>query len=1114
MSQDLREVKDIESLMAYFSEKLGWAIDPDDYYDIDDITYDFEATDLGLKEEAFAKITSLKQLRPLVDNQRWGIFFVNFESNRFEVSALRKILSGLIPSRRNADHAVWDKKDLLFLCTWGERNTVTIGAAYFEDSEKGLPQIKMISCEPSVEDFTQINVFEQRLAKLAWPNNPSDTESWHEAWASAFTTRYRQTIHDAHTLTIRLATEAQNIRDRILNTLEIETSNGYVHLLFQKFKDTLVHDMTEQQFADMYAQTVVYGLFSARCMDDSQEDFNAAEAVECIPNTNPFLKGLLQECLGSTTSRSKLSFDELEVGNIVDLLLHTQTDSIIKDFNRQTGGGREDPVIHFYEEFLSEYDKTQRVQRGVYYTPQPVVNFIVRAVDDILKHEFKIEDGLASTATKKIKYLRQSKKRIDGLYRSDVEDEMTVPAIQILDPATGTGMFLRQTILQIYENFCLSRKGKSKQQIQTEWNSYVPQQLLPRLNGFELMMAPYAVAHMKLAMVLKDTGYKFESDERLQVYLTNTLEKPGNSEAQITLWEDPLAFESISANAVKKNSGINVVLGNPPYSGISSNSGEWITSMIEDYKYINGVYFGERKHWLQDDYVKFIRLGESVIDKSGHGILAFINNHAFIDNPTFRCMRWHLLNTFDEIYIIDLHGNVMKKEIAPNGDKDENVFDIQQGVSINIFVKNGTRSRGMARVYHTGIFGKRADKYDQLNALQLEKISWTALEPNEPFYFFIPRDERNRATYEKGFSIQELMPEHTTGVVTARDGLVIAKRPEVLLERIKIFTDPNKTDDQVRTYFFGNKKAGKYLPGDSRGWSLSTARKKIIGFNHINNIQKIAYRPFDIQYIYYVPEMVDWGRDKLMYHLLAGDNYALVIPRQAATDNWSHVQVTKYMADNRVHYSNKGIPIECPLYLYSPGFDGRLTRHPNLNNGIVTKLASSIGMHFVPEKSPDANTICPVDILDYIYAVLFSEKYRKAYLDFLKFDFPRIPFPQSADYFWQMVSYGSKLRELHLSEEDRFDTQYSYQGREECTVDRPTYQDGIIYFNRNGDKISNVPEIIWNMYFGGYQPLQKWLKDRKGDVLTQSDIRHFQSIITTLVATDEIMHQIDNIIIF
>ena len=348
-----------------------------------------------------------------------------------------------------------------------------------------------------------------------------------------------------------MAEEAQNIRNRILSTLGIETENGYVHLLYNKFKETLVHDMTEKQFADMYAQTVVYGLFSARCMDKTQDDFNATEAVECIPNTNPFLKSLLQECLGSSNSKSKLSFDELEVGNIIDLLLHTKTDSIIADFNRQTGGGREDPVIHFYEEFLSEYDKTQKVQRGVYYTPQPVVNFIVRAVDDILKNKFNVLDGLASTGTKTIKVYRDSKRRIDGFIRT-VEDQEIVPAIQILDPATGTGTFLRQTILQIYQNFCDVRKGQSKDSILAEWNAYVPEHLLPRLNGFELMMAPYAVAHMKLAMVLKDTGYRFDSDERLRVFLTNTLEKPGNSEAQLSLWEDPLAFESVSANAAKK----------------------------------------------------------------------------------------------------------------------------------------------------------------------------------------------------------------------------------------------------------------------------------------------------------------------------------------------------------------------------------------------------------------------------------------------------------------------------------------------------------------------------------------------------------------------------------
>lgn len=843
MAQELRKVNDIESLMTYFSENLGWAIDPDDYYDIDDITYDFEAADLGLKDEAFAKITSLRQLRPLVDEQRWGVFFVNFESTRFEVSALRKILSGLVPSRRNADHAVWDKKDLLFLCTWGESNKTTIGAAYFEDAEKGLPQIKMISCEPAVEDFTQINVFEQRLSKLAWPSNTSDVVAWHEAWSSAFTTRYRQTIQDAHTLTVQLAEEAQNIRDRILSTLEIETSNGYVHLLYEKFKNTLVHDMTEQQFADMYAQTVVYGLFSARCMDSSQEDFNAQEAVECIPNTNPFLKSLLQECIGSQNSKSKLSFDELEVGNIVELLLHTNTDSIITDFNRQTGGGREDPVIHFYEEFLSEYDKTQRVQRGVYYTPQPVVNFIVRAVDDILRQDFGVTDGLASTETKKVKFLRESKKRVNGLHTT-IEDEKEVPAIQILDPATGTGTFLRQAILQIYQNFCESRKGKAKSQIQAEWNEYVPKHLLPRLNGFELMMAPYAVAHMKLAMVLKDTGYLFDTDERLQVFLTNTLEKPGNSEDQLNLFEepleDPLALEAVSANAVKKNNGINVIVGNPPYSGISSNNNPWISEMIEDYKYVNGIHFNERKHWLNDDYVKFIRMAQEYISRTNNGIMAYINPHGYIDNPTFRAMRWNLLQAYDEIYVLNLHGNSNKKEKALDGSKDENVFDIQQGVSINIFIKNSSKKSQMAKVYYEDLYGDRMAKYEKLMSLNINQINWKAVSPTEPFYFFSPKDYSNLDNYNKGFLVAELFINSSVGFVTGNDKLNISFSPEEQMNKMHELVSMEET--QWREKYKREK--------DSRDWRYENARMDIMK-NSKEFPTKVTYRPLDFRYTYY-----------------------------------------------------------------------------------------------------------------------------------------------------------------------------------------------------------------------------------------------------------------------
>ena len=1112
MSTDIRNVKDLNGLIAYFADKLQWNIDLDDFDDIEDIAYDFDAEDIGLKEEAFARIKTLLQLPPLVDGQKWGIFCVEFDSRHFEVTALRKILSGLIPKRRNAaDHAVWEQKDLLFLCFWGKDNDRTIGIAHFEDKESGLPTIKMISCAPAVEDFTQIRIFEDRLKSLKWPMNYMDHAKWQEDWSSAFTTGYKETIQNAAMLTTRLAIEAQGIRNRILDILKVETANGYVHLLYEKFKDTLIHDMTETQFADMYAQTVVYGLFSARCMDDTQDDFSASEAVDCIPNTNPFLKSLMQECLGAQNT-GKLSFDELEIGNVVELLLHTKTDSIIQDFNRQTGGGKEDPVIHFYEEFLTAYDKQQKVQRGVYYTPQPVVNFIVRAVDSIIKKEFGLEDGLASTTTKKIKVVRQSKKKINGFYR-DVETEVEVPAIQILDPATGTGTFIRQTILQIYENFKKKNRGMSNQQLHDAWNEYVPKHLLPRINAFELMMAPYAVAHMKLAMVLKDTGYDFKSDERLNVFLTNSLEEPGDSDSQLTLWSDPLAMESVSANAAKKNEGINICIGNPPYSGISSNSGTWITGLIEDYKYINGIYFGERKHWLQDDYVKFIRYCEKIIEKSDTGIVALINNHAFIDNPTFRCMRHHLLETFDKIYILDLHGNVMKKEITPSGEKDENVFDIQQGVSINIFVKHKTKKNRIAKIYHSEIFGKREYKYRFLSSSRIEEIKWTDIETTEPFFFFIPRDENNREKYEKGFSIKELMPVHTTGVVTARDGLVINASKEELLNRIKIFVSDNKTDNEVREYFFGNKKAGKYLPGDSRGWSLSKARKDIKENDHIKKIQRIEYRPFDVQYIYYDPKMVDWGRDSLMYHFLVGFNYGLIVPRQAATDNWSHVQITRYMADNRVHYSNKGIPIECPLFLYSQQF-GKLVRTPNLNITIINKFADIIQRQYNPDTIGSGNADCftPLDILDYIYAVLHSNRYRNEYIEFLKYDFPRVPFPVCADYFDKFCTFGEQLRKLHTDENDLFDESYHYTGTETPLVQKPKYQKGVIQLNSENDYIENVPEEIWNMYFGGYQPLQKWLKDRRNQHLNIKDIHHYLHMITVLRKTMDIMSEIDTII--
>lgn len=1083
MSVDIRKVRDMNGLIAYFAETLNWRIDLDDFDDIEDIAYDFEAEDIGLKEEAFAKIKSLRQLPPLVDGQKWGIFCVEFDSRKFEVTALRKILSGLIPKRRNsADHAVWSQQDLLFICFWGEGNDRTIGIAHFEDMESGLPQIKMISCAPAMEDFTQIRTFEDRLKSLKWPMNYVDHEKWQTDWSSAFTTGYKQTIRDASTLTVQLAIEAQGIRNRILDILEVESPNGYVHLLYDKFKNTLIHDMTETQFADMYAQTVVYGLFSARCMDETQDDFSAAEAVACIPNTNPFLKNLMRECLGSENN-SKLSFDELEIGNVVDLLMHTKTDAIIADFNRQTGGGREDPVIHFYEEFLTAYDKMQKVQRGVYYTPQPVVNFIVRAVDTIIKKDFGLEDGLASTATKTIKIMRQSKRRV-GYYYTQVEDTEEVPAIQVLDPATGTGTFIRQTILQIYENFKEKNKGLSPAELKKAWNAYVPEHLLPRINAFELMMAPYAVAHMKLAMVLSDTGYEFESEKRLNVYLTNSLEEPGNSDGQLTLWSDPLATESIAANAVKKNTGIGIVIGNPPYSISSSNRGEWILNMISDYK--QGL--NEKKVNLDDDYIKFIRFGQYIVQKSGTGILAYISNNSFLDGITHREMRRQLLEIFDKVYILNLHGNSKRKEVAEDGGKDENVFDIQQGVSINIFVLSSKSKAG--RVFSYDLFGTREYKYEFLRTHALDDIPFDELSPSAPNYFFIPKDFSNAQKYTQGFAIDELMPLGSSGIQTKNDSLAIHYEEEKVEEV--------QRDFQCETRSF---LVEKYGLKDSAGWKIDNAIQDIRESH--SSIERILYRPYDWRYVLYTNNSSGFlgrPREKISKHFVKHENLGLLVRRNTPPVDFSHAYICdSLISEGVLGIDPNGREYVFPLYIY-PDHEGFVGRQVNFDEQIIQKICSSLCV----------GSLEPLDVLGYTYAVLYSNKYRKEYAEFLKINYPRIPYPTDLDRFMALATLGKKLIDLHLLRFTVDNCTVTFFGGIKNVVENPRHSQDRVYINRS-EYFDGVTEEYWNKMVGGYAPLQKWLKLRKGKVLSVSDIETYCKTAYALEATDRVMAEIDQL---
>ncbi|OQA01368.1 MAG: N-6 DNA Methylase [Bacteroidetes bacterium ADurb.Bin408] len=487
-----------------------------------------------------------------------------------------------------------------------------------------------------------------------------------------FCTHISQTIKSAKKLAEMMAGKARLLANIIENALIAdqnesadsvqETANNTLRDQLTAFKNILIHDITPKEFADVYAQTIAYGMFAARLHDKSLNDFSRQEAAELIPKSNPFLRKLFQYIAGyDLDDRIKWIVDSL-----VEIFRATNIQELLKDFGKATK--MEDPIIHFYETFLAAYDPNLRKARGVWYTPQPVVNFIVRAVDDILKTEFDLPQGLADTSKTKIKVNVQGKMQ-----------EQEVHKVQILDPAAGTGTFLAEVVKHIYKKF----EGQ-----QGIWNNYVEKHLLPRLNGFELLMASYAMAHLKLDLLLAETGYTHNSHQRFKIYLTNSLEEYHHDTG--TLFANWLSQEANEANHIKRDTPVMVIIGNPPYSGESANKGEWIMNLMEDYKKEPG---GKEKlkernpKWINDDYVKFLRYGQYFIEKNGSGILAFINPHGFLDNPTFRGMRWNLLKTFDKIYTIDLHGNAKKKEIAPDGGKDENVFDIMQGVSINIFVK-------------------------------------------------------------------------------------------------------------------------------------------------------------------------------------------------------------------------------------------------------------------------------------------------------------------------------------------------------------------------------------------------------------------------------------------
>lgn len=610
---------------------------------------------------------------------------------------------------------------------------------------------------------------------------------------------------------------------------------------FKSFQQNLLPNLTPAEFADIYAETITYGMFAARFHDDDLETFSRQEALEKLPASNPFLKGLFRYIAGPNLPKRL----EYIVDDLVQLMRASDPHSLFRDFGKFSA--RNDPFIHFYEDFLAAYNPDKRKSRGVWYTPEPVVDFIVRAVDEVLKTEFGLPLGLADNSKVTVDWDTGRNHPKTG---KPITERREVHRVQILDPATGTGTFLAKTVQLISDRVKARAPGK--------WSAYVEEELLPRLHGFELLMASYAMCHMKLDMMLDQTGYKpSPKPPRLSVWLTNTLE-PAEREVR-DLFFQPLAEEARGASEVKRQTPIMCVIGNPPYSGISQNNGEWITGLIEDYKYVDGVHFGERKHWLQDDYVKFIRFAESMIAKNGEGVLGFITNHGYLDNPTFRGMRWHLMKTFDRIYALDLHGNSNRQEANPDGSPDKNVFDIKQGVAIIIAVKGkpkATQQKQLAEVYHGDLWGSREQKYAELWDRDIAGLARKKLNNKAPQFPFVRRNYEIESVYSKGFSVSDLMRVNVTGVVTMADSFIIADSPEKLEENIKFLLNPacSSTDLKSR-YGLGKNYSSWAIEGRKK---LSFDRSLMV---------PIAYRPFDNRWTYFDNRLLWRWREKVMRHI-------------------------------------------------------------------------------------------------------------------------------------------------------------------------------------------------------------------------------------------------------
>lgn len=1081
---ELKEIRTFPSLVRFLRDEMGWPIETESF---EELTFEYTAEELGIDAKNAAKIQEIKRLRPLSPRQPWGIFFVKFEPKKLPVVALRRILSQVALKKRasanSAERTAWAKDDLLFVSNYGVGDERQISFAHFSTPSDGhdLPTLKVLGWDDRDTALHLDAVARELTENLAWPEDDSDANAWREQWRAAFTLGHREVVTTSKELSLRLAELARAIRDRIKTALAIETDRGALKKLMKAFQEALVHDLDVDAFADMYAQTIAYGLLSARIADPHRK---TVDDFAAHMRTNPFLRELMETFLKVGGRRGKaggagIDFDELGVSEVVDLLDSAKMEEVVRDFgdkNRQ-----EDPVIHFYESFLGAYNRQLKIQRGVFYTPQPVVSYIVRSVHELLQTDFGLADGLADTTS-----WGEMVRKHPGLElpprTDDPEEKRTIspdePFVQILDPATGTATFLVEVIDVIYRT--LSAKWKqqrlSEAQQRAAWNEYVPKHLLPRLHAFELMMAPYAIAHMKIGLKLAETGYRFSTEERARIYLTNALERSDDKQGKL-IGFDALAHEAEAVNKIKKSKRFTVIIGNPPYANYSANLSPEARRIVDKYRNFRGVPIRERNQLqfernIQDDFVKFISIAQDLVGASGVGVFSYITNGTMLASTSLRGLRENLAGEFSSLFELNLHGG--GNEIIAGAEDDENVFDIVQSVAIHVYVRS--KPGGASELSYADLLGRRSLKYTALASQSVTRTEWRRIQPDVENCGFTPQDEAGGRASRR---LDSAFVKFGAGIKTNRDAVVIGFDDASVLEAVREFD--------------AKLASGKHAQ---------------------SNIQSLLYRPFDVRRIFYHEDVVASRSLPTMKHVVAGPNIGFVCSSTWTTPDRFSVGISRLMVEMKTGTHDRGTTF-FPLYRHETLLGGKAEQVHNFTSEFVREWCAATHTRFIPIGHGDGEkTTGPEDVLFWLYGLFYSPEYRRRFRAALSQRFPIILFTSNLELFRALARLGGELTALHLLESPKLAKPITeFIGGRHPEIEKISWSRNTVWVDKaQTTGFRGVGEDVWNFHIGGYQVCEKWLKDRKGRTLSKDDVDHYQTIVVALSETIRLMKEIDDVI--